>query len=395
VSSIAGPAPRAAGRRAGGLLAVVVRLVRREPLLVALLGFGLMFFVYRYAVQLQRPGLLQAQGWWGFNDQGFYLREARHLAHFESISAPDFAYGPGYPLLAAPFAAIGAQGWPFRDPFLLADCAIWLLTLATVYVVGRRLAGEWVGLAAGLTLTLATPLVDFVTIPWNTTAVLAGIDVVLLVALARRLRWWHGVLMGLAVALTYSSRYTDAIWVAICAVTVLVARRAGVRSPAAWASLAAAVVGVVPTLLLQRAAFGSLFTTPYAHLKNIGLAQFSISDIPSHAGQVFLSPFFFGGGPWQSPPLLALMFAALLAPAGFVLVVLRSAGPRRVMAVGFGAASLLATLFYCAFWFTTGYGMQFGALHFFKPWWPLWTLAAVMVVAAGGRKLIELRRAPA
>jgi hypothetical protein len=397
VTSAAGTLQRAALRQLGGVLTAVLRLARREPLLLALLGFGAVLFVYRYAVDLQRPGQLFPDGYWGFNDQGFYLREARHLSNLETIPAPDFAYGPGYPFLAAPFAAIGAQGWPFRDPFLPADAAIWLLTLATIFLVGRRLSGDWVGLAAGLGLALATPLLTFMTIPWNTTAVVAAVDAVLLVSLARRLRWWHGAWLGVAVAFAYSSRYTDAIWVAIAAITVLVARRAiRLRSVALWSTAAGAVVGVLPTLLLQRAAFGSLFTTPYQYLGNVGWAQFDIGNIPSHAEQVFLSPWFFGSGPGaDSPALLALMFAVVLTPVGYAIVLVRSRGARRVLVLGLGLASLLGTLFYCAFYFTTAYGLQFGALHFFKAWWPLWTLSAVAAVSEVGRWLLQKRTAPA
>jgi hypothetical protein len=370
------------------------RLVRREPLLLALLAFGALFFLYRYSVDLQRPGMLRPEGWWGYIDQSFYLKEARYLADLDAIPWQDFRYGPGYPFLAAPFAGIGDEGWPFRDPFLPADAAIWLLTLAAVYLVGRRLGGDWVGLAAGLALALATPLVLFVTIPWNTTAVLAAVDAVMLVALVRRPRWWHGAVMGLAVALAFSSRYVDALWVALAALTVLAARRAiGLRSGAMWGAAAALVLGALPTLLLQRAAFGSPFTTPYKSLDNVGLAQFDLGDIPSHAAQVFLSPFFFGAGPGvESTSLLTLMFGAVLAPVGYGIAIRRSAGARRLLMAGFGLAALLALLFYCAFWFTTAYGLQFGALHFFKPWWPLWTIGAVVAVAEGGRWLLARRR---
>jgi hypothetical protein len=240
---------------------------------------------------------------------------------------------------------------------------------------------------------IGTPLIAFVTIPWNSTAVLGAVDAVLLVALARRLRWWHGAILGLAVAWTYSSRYTDAIFVGIAALTVLLARGAlRPRAGALRGLVAAAVIGVLPTLLLQRAAFGSPFTTPYGYLKNIGTAQFDIGDIPWHAAQDFLSPFFFGTGAGiDQPALLTLMFLTVLTPFGWLIAVRRSAGGRRTLTVGISAAAALSALFYCAFYFTSPYGLQFGSLHFFKPWWPLWTVAAVLAVAEGGRWLLARR----
>src|SRR5918993_4494460 len=75
--------------------------LRREAILVALLVFAALFFAYRWAVDLQRPGTQFPEGWRGFNDQGLYLREAIHLGSLREIPLTDFAYGPGYPAFAA------------------------------------------------------------------------------------------------------------------------------------------------------------------------------------------------------------------------------------------------------------------------------------------------------
>jgi hypothetical protein len=59
--------------------------------------------------------------------------------------------------------------------------------------------------------------------------------------------------------------------------------------------------------------------------------------------------------------------------------------------LAYGLASLLATLFYLAYWFTGSYGLGFGAVHFFKMWFPLWTIAATAAVVAAVRALAPQR----
>ena len=370
-----GPGP------AGAALAVA----RRHAVLLGILAFGALFFAYRYWTDLQRPGAQTAAGWWAYNDQGFYLREATALGNLQGIPEAEFKYGPGYPALAAPFTRIGGgEGWPFRDPFLIPNATIWLLTIAATFLVARRLYGEWAGVAAALGLMLATPLIAYVTLPWNTTAVLGALMAVLLVALARRLRLWHGVVLGLAVALAYSSRYIDAIWVGIAVLAVLGARRAlGPRAPALYGAAAGLVLGALPTLLLQQQTFGNPFTTAYSRAGGAGLESFAIDDIPVHAAESFVSAFHFGEGRSGVQPLLVAMFLVVLAPVGFAFALRGARDARRVLVLGFGVASLAATLVYWSYWFTGYYGLQFGSLHFFKPWFPLWTIAAVVAVVEG------------
>jgi hypothetical protein len=307
----------------------------------------------------------------------------------------DFKYGPGYPFLAAPFTQAGSgEGWPFRDPFFVPDGAIWLLAVAATFLVARRLYGDWAGVAASVALVLATPLVHYTTVPWNSTAVLAAISVVTLVALSRRPHAGHGALIGLAVALAYSSRYIDAIWVGIAGITVLVARRAvGPRAPAIYGALAGLVLGLLPTLLLHQQTFGSPFTTAYSRQGGVGTTEFDIGDIPQHALESFVSAFHFGDERSGAPPLLAGMWLLPLAPIGLAIAIRRFRGARRVIVLGFAGASILATLVYWSYWFTGSYGLQFGATHFFKPWFPLWTIAGLIGVVEGVRWL-QSRRGP-
>jgi len=355
--------------------------VLRHGVLLLLLAFAALQFTYRWAIDDSRPhdGSL---GWHAFHDQGFYYLEASSLAHLDPIPVADFVLAPGYPMLAAPFSRFGALGWPSGDPFFAADLAIWLFTIATMYLVGRRLFGEWFGVACALATMLATPLVELVAVPLNSTAVLASLMATMLVALARELRWWHGAILGAAVAFAFSARYVDALWIAIAAVTVLVARRGlSWRSNAWLAAIVGAYLTALPTLYLHWHAFGKPFTATYREYRSYTIEgkDFELANIVPHALQGFVSPFYFDENGFRSltaRPMLASMFLALLAPVGWILLARHVHGPTRVLVVGFGTTAVAATVFYLAFSFTGSYGLQRGGLHYYKAWWPLWTFAA-------------------
>lgn len=372
--------------------------VQREPLLFAVLVFAAAFFAYRWAVDLQRPGAQTPEGWRGFIDQGGYFTEALHLGRLEAIPAGEFAFGPGYPLLAAPFVRIGEHGWPWQDPFLPGNAAVWLLTVVTTYVVARRLYGEWTALACSLALMLATPLIGLVTLPWNTTATLGALMITLLVALSRRPVWWHGLVLGLAVAFAFSARYADAAWIAIAAVTIVIARGAFSRHSLGflWGLASGAVLGVLPTLYLHWLAFDDPLETPYSAGPNqADASSFELSNIGPHALQTFVSPFFFdeNGQRSAAQPLLSSMFILVFAPVGLWLLLRGSQGPRRILVLGYASASLASTVFYLAYWFTGSYGLTYGGIHFFKAWFPLWTIAGIGGLAAVVKRLQSWRAA--
>ena len=117
-------------------------------------------------------------------------------------------------------------------------------------------------------------------------------------------------------------------------------------------------------------------------------ARSSSGNVVPHALSVFVSPFYFDENGFRSltaQPLLDVMFLAVLAPVGFVLMLSTVSGARRTLALGYGIACLAATTFYLAYYFTGSVGVHNGALHYFKPWWPLWTIAALFAVYRVGR----------
>lgn len=383
-----GPLPAALARARAGL--------RREGVLLGVLAFGAVLFIYRWWVDLQRPGLTSPDGWWGFTDQGFYLSEATRLGRLERIPADQFEYGPGYPALAAPFTRLGGgEGWPARDPFMIPNLALWLLAVAATFLVARRMYGMWAGVGGAFALMLATPLIGYVTLPWNTTAVMGAVAVVMMVALVRRPGPWHGAALGAAVGLAYSARYIDVVWVGIAGLAVLIARRAlPPRSAAFWGAAGGFAAVMIPTLALHWSAFGSPLTTSYTQDGVIGGKDFAAGNILPHAAESFVSAFHLGSEQSTVQPLLAAMFLLVLAPAGGALALRRfDAGAQATIIVGFAAASTLATLVYWSYWFTGSYGLQFGSPHFFKAWFPLWCVAAVAAVVEIARRL-QPPRAP-
>jgi len=374
------------------------RAVRAEPVLLALLVLATALFGYRWAFDNNRPHS-GSPGWHAFHDQGYYFHEAGTLDGLDWIPPTDFVHGPGYPMLAAPFARLGALGFPSGDPFFAVDLAVWLLAVAATYVVGRRVGGEWVGVASTLALLFATPLVDLVELPWNTTATLGAVAIAMLVATAGRLTWWHGALLGVAVALAYSARYVDALWVAIACGAILWARGALTwRSPPALAAAVAAYLAVLPTLVLQWHAFGNPLAASYRRLAGgsaVKADAFDPGNVVPHALQTFVSPFYFDEAGFRTltaRPVLATMFFVLLAPIGVAQVLRASGRSGRIVTAGFACASALATLFYLSYYFTGSYGLHYGAVHYFKAWWPLWTVASVAGAASVVSWLLAQRR---
>jgi hypothetical protein len=365
-----------------------MRLVGREPVLLGLLALAAVFFVFRWMVDPSRPGAAYVYGWYGWFDQSSYLREAQFLARGKAIPADQFIYGPGYPLLAAPFARAQDIGWPFHDPFFIPNLAAWLLTIATTFLIGRRLYGQLVAVASVLTLIVGTRLVNFVVVPWNTTAVLAALMMTLLVALARNLRWWHAAILGIAVALAYSARYVDALWIGGIAVTILIARRAP-RNPARVAAglLAGGLLIALPTLYLQWKAFGSPFETTYTYHRLVGRSVFRLGDVWPNAVRLFVNGR--AGANWGGP-LLSSMFLLVFAPIGLVQTIRASSGARRLLIAGTVACSAAAVVFYLSYDYTAG--VQFGSAHFLKMWFPLWNLCGVWGALVAFRACVRVQR---
>jgi hypothetical protein len=176
----------------------------------------------------------------------------------------------------------------------------------------------------------------------------------------------------------------------LAALTVLIARGAfSRRSPQALVGVVVgALVWLVPTFWLHWKAFGDPFAVSYRRLGNpVTGNDFDLDYIGPHALQTFVSPWFFAdeGERGTSQPLLSSMFLFVLVPIGFWLVARGAGREGRILTVGFGVTSIAATVFYLSYWFTGSFGLGFGAMHYFKMWFPLWTIAGIVAAVEGVR----------
>lgn len=109
-------------------------------------------------------------GWWGWTDQGLYLKAAQAWSH-GVLDAAEHWYFPGYALLAAPFVGL----FPL-DPFTPVDVlCLGVSTLLFCALASRLLArpgAATLGALVWIVTVPANPLMLIIWIePWNTTPV--------------------------------------------------------------------------------------------------------------------------------------------------------------------------------------------------------------------------------
>ncbi len=150
--------------------------LRGTPERVAL-AVGAALLVFSYGVGIlhnqSRPGAqaLYPLGWWGWFDQGQYLRSLRAFAALD-LRPSEHWYPLGYPLLGAPFASALPS-----EPFLLVDLACLLASFAgfVAFARGCRI-GVPGAVGAFLLGTLGSQSVrENWVIPWTTTPACAAI----------------------------------------------------------------------------------------------------------------------------------------------------------------------------------------------------------------------------
>lgn len=335
-------------------------------------------FAYAHAIHPARPGALNPPGWYGFFDQSHYLDLARDLAGGDLPTPPDYIYGLGYPALAVPFVKLRPGG----DAFVVVDALAFAASMVMVVVLGRRLRSAAFGVATAAALAMATPLLDTMVVPWNTTVTVVAVLGALVIATSpSRLRWPHGVALGLAVGMAFASRYVDAAFPALIGGFALL--RAGRRARPAWLAAGAVSFSIVVLVLASHAAvLGSPWKSPYSQQPGKAgagsnqqtLANFEFGRVPQNFVEVFVTGK--SEGRRQTfDPLGRQFIWALLAPVGAVAL-----GRRRHPLFGpFAAAlatSVIGTLFYLSYPGSRGDHLLYGNIHYWKAWFPLWALLA-------------------
>jgi len=191
---------------------------------------------------------------------------------------------PGYPVLAAPFQAVGL--------LRLAPLFFGALGCLGLYVGARRWLGRWGGAYAVILFCSSGAALTFAwraTMPTFTDAALiaagAGSLVWAMLAVERseRRRILMGLLGFVALELAVLVRYTNLVLLAVAVVAVLVASRsAGLRwrAPAWW--LTSVGVFGAGVLAFDQAVYGSALTTGYSS----GEITFSLASLRPNLTQI-------------------------------------------------------------------------------------------------------------
>ncbi len=357
-----------------------------DPLLVLLLVLACAYFAVSYIANPARPGLFTDEGWFGYADQGAYLAMADHLARF-SLDPSTFKYGPAYPILAVPFV------WAHLsyDPFAIVNGLAFVAVIAMTFVVGQRVAGRLTGAIAAFGLLFATPLVGFMVQPWNSTVCIVALLAVLVVATNPRVGTGSALVLAAAPALAFAARYVDVIFIGAVALAVLILRRKEWRRRDLILAAAVAAVIIGGVLVMHAVVFGSPFTTPYSThwqgaqpgVSDQEIGAYDITGIPGRFFGMFISPFLLGQR-FGGDAVLQSAFWFVLAIPGAILAC-RSGRPFRWTLLTASIASIVAVAFYCSFRGAGPGSVQFGALHYFKAWWPLWAILSALTVSTIAR----------
>jgi disulfide bond formation protein DsbB len=377
--------------------------VKSATRLVAPLGLGTVLCIlvgamllasYGRWVEPARPGVVFPEGFYGYWDQGQYLRETRLLAEGRlPADENEYTYGLGYPVLAVPFYLLGFEG----DPFAPVDVIAFGLVVAGTAIVGARLLSRRAGLVAALLVATATPVLGLMTAPWNTTAVTAAFVVTLVVVTSEcRATVPGGVIVGLSCGLAFAARYVDVLaFLAVAAWWVLMQpRRHLVRTAVAIAAPAMLILSLV--LYTHHHAFGSVTTTPFAfHFQPDGtsdqsLRQYDLRRVPRHAWEVAVTGTAEGQrGPRD--PLLRISPFLALAPLGAIALVRRQRWRSLTSTMLF--ASAFMTTLYLAHPGGGGASLAFDNLRYWVMWYPFWTILSLAGAVVIWRALRGERRA--
>lgn len=343
---------------------------RFDPLLAGLLGSSALYFLFVYWADPSRVN------WFGYIDQSYYLAIAKELASF-TLTKDTFLFGLGYPLVAIPPLWAGASG----DPFVWFNLAAFVFTAYATYQVGKRFVSKAVGAIAAFALIFASPLVFFVTIPWNSTVPLVALAGLLLIASRpnRKHETLLAVLAGALLTWTFAARYIDLLWLLPVAVAAFYRGdwRASMRS---WLILGVtSLLLLIPLLFTHNAIWGGPLNTPYSRpgLPEQQLGAYRLERVPRNTVGLLVGSDQ-AGTPDHHRGLLNYMFWGLAAIPG-AYVVLRKPGRTRLVLGAAAVAAILGCLFYLSSRTLEPDQLKFGVTHYFVLFWPL---AAIFATAA-------------
>ncbi len=127
--------------------------------------FALIIYTFSYLKQAALPGnnLVYPEGWWGWFDQGQYLREANAFLHHD-LNPNNYFYPPLYPILGAAFIALGLN----QHPFFFTDGIAYGIFASISFAIARRYFSVlWSAAIVLITIVFNKNVLDNFAIPWT------------------------------------------------------------------------------------------------------------------------------------------------------------------------------------------------------------------------------------
>jgi len=343
---------------------------RDSTKLIALGIISLTFFLYSYWLNLSRPGVYYEKGWYGWYDQSQYLQMAQDMASF-SLAGGHYVYGLGYPVLGAIFYNI----YPL-DPFLIPNAVIFICTILLTYLTARKYLSEELSIFSSLVLLFATPLINYVTVPWSSTVSLFCLSILFYIVSNGVRSKFTSALVGICFAWTFSARFVDAVFLVPLAVAFFIESK-NEKNFARDIVIAVISAGIIVSIVLftQQVYFGSPFRTPYSDSQEHdypGLGIFDISRIPDSLFSVIINPFM--KYDQVEAPLLLSAFIFIFSPLG-VISMLKT--KQRLVWLALLLGFIMAIFFYSSFIAFGAYNLKYWCIHYIKMWFPALSILSV------------------
>jgi Domain of unknown function (DUF7024) len=303
-------------------------------------------YVYTYFALPYTPGnnLQYPLGWWGWWDQGLYLKQANAILHGD-LTADKHIVPPLYPAVGAIFLK-----WSSGHPYFLPDLLCWLWFVFAFIRFADRYVPRWSGLVllCGATIVYHELLENYV-IPWATTLSMAllATGILGLVWLQeaqegkrKQISGWQVFIVAISLGLLSPTRPIEAVVGAVLGLAFLIGywrarRNAAANLPAPSRFLPLAVIGfaIGPAIyfVFNKVVFGNPLG---GYMQFAGANGYFPADLPEKFISLWLDAKTLYGennaGLTEHYPWL------FLSLAGFVWVLLRGDALLRVAALAIG-----------------------------------------------------------
>lgn len=350
------------------------RLLRRPSWRYALLLVAICVYLVAYLGHASLPAA-GSQGWWGWWDQGQYLRSAQAFAR-AVLTPRAHWYPPGYPLVASFFVP-----WLPRHPFFIPNLLCFVGIVLALYRIFRSLLSRLesvllIGFGLGQSLVLEHLVIPWTTIPTQLISYAAMLWVV-----ARRPSRRGLVMAALAVGAMSWIRPGDLLFVA----PFFAAALWEIRRRRRWLPEAALIAGIVAgwlllALIANKVIFGVFWATAYT--KVVGSIGFSANALALNAYSLLIEARTLYA--IDTPTLLARYPWALIALPGVVVLVKRWG----LRAIALPLSFLVTMLFYLSYRdFDASTAFKFSTVHYLLWMVPPLAMLSYLTVRDGWRYL--------